>query len=429
MTQNAAGGTLLRVPGEYASIQAAINAASDGDTIILADGAYSGDGFSNIDLGGKAVTIESENGAADCIVDCGGEHSCFVFQTGETQSSVVRGLTLRGGAGTPHEWSGSTRTFGGAVFCDGAGPTIEENIIEENHADLGGGIGGSSCGNISISDNIIRDNIAIFFHGGGIYFRGSSGARENISRNTIQDNAAASRGGGLAAQGGSAPLILNNTIADNLASSGGGVYISNGAPVIRGNLIVRNEANGTANGPDYWSGGGGLRLWDAPIEVTNNHFVENSATVRGGAVFIAYTEGAEIMNSVFSGNTASEGNDLYIAYYSSSTSFPSTVALRYSLWEDGFAGSVIEAGCALVIENVLHDSPGFVGDGSYYLTPDSACIDRGLIQEWMFGATDVAGNPRILNGFVDIGAYEFWSPTLVFADGFESGDTSAWSSF
>ena len=45
--------------------------------------------------------------------------------------------------------------------------------------------------------------------------------------------------------------------------------------------------------------------------------------------------------------------------------------------------------------------------GDYRLLPSSPCIDKGINQDWMLDATDLAGNPRILNGTVDMGAYEF----------------------
>jgi len=59
-----------RVPGVYTTIQAAIDDASDGDTIWIADGQYSGGGNFDIDFKGKAVTVKSENGPQNCIIDC-----------------------------------------------------------------------------------------------------------------------------------------------------------------------------------------------------------------------------------------------------------------------------------------------------------------------------------------------------------------------
>ena len=62
----------------YNNIQSALNAAVDGDTIIVADGTYTGYSNRELNFYGKAVTLQSENGAENCIIDCEGQSRAFI---------------------------------------------------------------------------------------------------------------------------------------------------------------------------------------------------------------------------------------------------------------------------------------------------------------------------------------------------------------
>ncbi|HUS84372.1 MAG TPA: hypothetical protein VMX56_04445, partial [Anaerolineales bacterium] len=85
----------LRVPQDYPRIQAAIDAASDGDTVLVAPGTY----YETIDFLGKAITVESETIPEETIIDAGGAGSVVTFDSEEGRDSVLRGFLLRGGYG------------------------------------------------------------------------------------------------------------------------------------------------------------------------------------------------------------------------------------------------------------------------------------------------------------------------------------------
>lgn len=83
----------IKVPTDQPTIQAAINAAHTGDTILVAPGTY----FENIDFKGKAITVISSDGAAKTIIDGGAKTSTVIFKTSELRNSVLSGFTVQNG--------------------------------------------------------------------------------------------------------------------------------------------------------------------------------------------------------------------------------------------------------------------------------------------------------------------------------------------
>ena len=212
-------GTILNVgPGNYQTIQQAIDAATDGETIVVADGTYRGSGNKNLDFKGKAITLISENGSEKSIIDCEGNGSGFYFHSGERPSSIVSGFSIingRANQGGGH---------GGGIICINSSPTISNCIIRNNSTYL------------TYGD----------YYGGGIYSDSNyypTGHSPKIINCMIIDNLAGRHGGGVFIRGASWMQIINCTITGNSCSkafdaSGGGIDSSSVNPSTITNCIV-----------------------------------------------------------------------------------------------------------------------------------------------------------------------------------------------
>jgi len=190
-------------PADFSNIQAAINDANNGDTVIVADGVYTGPGNRDIDFGGMAITVRSENGPENCIIDCNGtesdRHRGFYFHSGENANSAIIGLTITNGYAIC-DYCRPPLIFcaelGGAIYCDWySSPTISNCIISGNTAGVYGAGGGIACfaSNPTVSNCIFVGNFA--YAGGGMFLIGRSD-----------------------------PTIINCTFSGNEAGGGGGIY-------------------------------------------------------------------------------------------------------------------------------------------------------------------------------------------------------------
>ncbi len=205
----------MSVPAKYPTIQCAIDDAYDGDTIVVAPGRY----VETIDFQGKEIVVKSSGGPDRTTID-GGQNGCVVFfYSQETNRSVLSGFTITNGTGRflPSAF------YGGGVLCIfNSNPTINNNIISGNSADLGGGI----CSYYSspvIECNIVEFNETTLFSGGGIT---TVGRNAKIACNVIRNNYSRENGGGIAVYDAQ-PLFLNNTVTGNDAAfAGDGMYCS-----------------------------------------------------------------------------------------------------------------------------------------------------------------------------------------------------------
>ncbi len=113
--------TVLRVPSQYSTIQAGIDASSWGDTVLVADGTYTGAGNREIQCFGMRIVIMSENGPETCVIDCQGVGRAFNFIGREQRDTILKGFTITNG------YVGSNR--GGGILCANSSPSIVECIL------------------------------------------------------------------------------------------------------------------------------------------------------------------------------------------------------------------------------------------------------------------------------------------------------------
>lgn len=312
-----------QVPAAYPTIQGAINAALEGDTVLVSPGIY----YENLQLRGRNIVLSSRfwrdqnpqrieqtivDGSQPVHADTA---SCLLIWKGESAKTVIEGFTFRGGHGTAwfdHYVPGTFRE-GGGILVEFSSPVIRHNIIRDNTVTPGG------VGIISVG-------------GGGI--RCGDGA-PTITHNFILHNRAEGYGGGIVLNYCPGAVISNNVIAKNYggkAYHGGGFWATglnqNTVVTLHNNVIAYNQSPaGTA------SGGKAGGIWSSVIQLkARNNIVWGNIQVSGKQM----------------GNSGG------------------SIEARYNCVQDGYTG----------LGNITAN-PLFEDTLCYQLAPGSPCIDAG----------------------------------------------------
>jgi len=299
---------VLNVPAEYPTIQSAIDAAGEEDTVVIAPGIYTGEGNCNIDSREKTITVRSidpnDRWTVDnTIVDCNGEDVGFYIDV----NSVLDGLTV-------------TNAGRNAVRCDG-GATIRNcnitrntkgiscgrgNIINCRITDNGSGRMSSYCGGVLvglgdaevatiIGCDISRNKCTKYYDysGGGIYYEGwyddFTWPHMPPELRIIDCNISENFGytGGAIYVGVGTAVVDNCRILNNQARmDGGGIYVRS-VGELRGDVKVsRSLIAGNSAIRGSWGGGGACAVYGGNLEVSRSMITGNYAAGGGGGAYV-----------------------------------------------------------------------------------------------------------------------------------------------
>ncbi|NOX86830.1 MAG: T9SS type A sorting domain-containing protein [Chlorobi bacterium] len=308
-------GQIINVPAGFTTIQAGINAAADGDTVLIADGTY----YENISFKGKAITVASQylvdgdtthiwNTVIDGSLPSEEDTASVVrFINGEDTTSILYGLTIQGGTGTLTSVYGGIQ-MGGGIFCLHSGAKIIKNRIINNsitHEFIAAGAGIGSFVNsqekwLVAEDNVIMNNTSHATGspgwrsaaGGGIYAHSNSRVINNVIQFNECYSTYAADGAGVEFESPQAPgtqktvYFNNNIVQFNIADGvnlafGGGVSNYYTKMFIRENIISNNTLIS-----DTLCFGAGISIlgWENlgdEVLITNNEFASNKMTGDG----------------------------------------------------------------------------------------------------------------------------------------------------
>jgi parallel beta-helix repeat protein len=370
--------TKLLVPTEYGTIQAAIDASVNGNTVIVAPGTYTGTGNRDIDFLGKAITVRSTdpndpNIVAATIIDCQGTkkspHRGFYFHNNEAANSVVAGFTIKNG----------NATDGGGIYCYESSPTITNCTFSSNLATHGAGVKNTLYSNPTLTNCTFSGNSAA--NGGGMF---NYWSYPTVTNCAFSGNSA-NYGGGMLNNFYSRPTITNCTFSGNLADyDGGGMYNNaSSSPTV---------TNCTFSGNSAYYGGGMDNSYSSSPTMTNCTFSGNSANYGGGMINSFAGTSPTIANCILWGNTATYGSQIR-------NNASGTTTVSFSDVQGGWPG-----------QGNINADPLFVNAaaGDLHLLPDSPCINAGD-PAFVAGPdeTDIDGEPRVMLNRVDMGADEF----------------------
>lgn len=371
-------GTITVGPGagcDFDTIQAGIDAADDGDTVLVSPGEYVI--TEPITFRGKAITVKSEAGRDETTIRMGmpadpNRGSVVVFENNETAAAVLDGFTITGGQGC-RLWAAELSIFawgGGGIILNASSGTVRNCAIVDNTSRDGGGgvicIGDKASvtmTNCTIAANLagkVGSNAPTHVGGGVLVMEGCSATLTDCN---ITENSSGHAGGGVYCCFQSSSVTLTDcTIGENTTyTAGGGVMCYKSLVTLRDCVIAGNYSTGWGGGVSCETdasaivinciisgnsaagmGGGGLFCWlISSVTLTNCTIWGNSAGQWGGGLGCFDGPSVAVTNSIISGNTAPRGREVSVR------NPVTTLTVAYSGIAGGQAGVYVQGGSTL----------------------------------------------------------------------------------
>ncbi len=371
-------GDIIRVPSEYSTIQAGIDAASDGDTVLVGDGVYMGEGNRDLVFGGKIITVQSENGPVKSIIDCEGVERAFSsYPNYSARDVVIRGFTIKNGVanrGGAIYWgyTSANLTVENCMFYNNSNAAIrtyhlrDDSTVTISNCDF---IGNEKAVSIISGGNAVITNCYFNGNTGTVYggaIRATGGVMTNIMRCRFYGNSSGSKAGAISFEMG------NHRLANC---------------IFAGN---RTDGQGGAIATSH------ISIPDNSLTIINCTFFDNEAE-SGGAIWLSSDSFPTISNSILWNNAPDEIFGVGVP------------TVTYSNIQGGYVG-----------EGNMDENPLFVDltdpdpvNWDLRLGSNSPCVDNGYNYAPELPFNDLDGKPRIIDGdgdniaTVDMGAYEY----------------------
>ena len=283
------GDGVHEVPGEYETIQDAVDAAGQGDVVLVGPGTWHGTGYEVLDLRGKAIVVQSTDGPEVTTIDGEGARRGIAFHSGELSSTMIDGFTVQNCVVNDEPLGSSFWRQGGGILCYGASPKIMNCIIKSNRSEYPGGGISLVCSEAVIDHCVISNNISRLT-GGIIVLDGAV----QITDTQIQGNVSEQGlGGGLylwghTPGGGSTGLVLTeSTISENVSTGGNGGYFTGGGILIYQGTVIAQNCSIANNINEHGNGGGGITVSGSYVELSGCEVSSNvgSGGIRGGGIY------------------------------------------------------------------------------------------------------------------------------------------------